>query len=269
MDALALLCTLHADGPLTLGRLREAGCGNLGAVEALGAEELGRILGAPPAAARRFAREARQLAQRMDTGQLPGPGSGASVSETFRARPGAGVGEGSQLSPAEGPRPGRRPGSERDLLARVLDSWRRAEPAGSAGAGAAHGAGPEERARSQGTAGSEGRSPSTIPARLAPRAIDGLDPAACEALAAAGVRDLAGLASAEPLALAKISGLAYTRLSRLCFLARRALGAASSAQVHGRAGTDHPDPSAPARAPQPGPPRRAAQSPESVGGPFA
>ncbi|MEO2236906.1 MAG: hypothetical protein ABGW95_01485, partial [Candidatus Poseidoniia archaeon] len=40
MDALALLCTLHADGPATLKRLRRAGCTSLERLDAFEPEEL-------------------------------------------------------------------------------------------------------------------------------------------------------------------------------------------------------------------------------------
>ena len=45
MDALSLLCTLHADGPATLQRLRGLGCGGLGAFLAMDADALAEALG--------------------------------------------------------------------------------------------------------------------------------------------------------------------------------------------------------------------------------
>lgn len=65
MDGLALLCTLHADGPATLKRLRRAGCTNLGALLARPVNEVAEALDAAPAAARRLLREARLLADRV------------------------------------------------------------------------------------------------------------------------------------------------------------------------------------------------------------
>jgi len=70
MDALALLCSLHADGPSTLKNLRQAGCGSLEAIESMEEESLSRVLGGPPAVARRFAREARHLRERLEPGRL-------------------------------------------------------------------------------------------------------------------------------------------------------------------------------------------------------
>src|SRR5256885_754613 len=70
MDALALLCTLHADGPVTLKRLRRAECSTLEAVIGLDVERLSAILGSTDAGARRFQREARSLATRVGEGIL-------------------------------------------------------------------------------------------------------------------------------------------------------------------------------------------------------
>ena len=61
MDTLALLCTLHADGPATLGRLRRAGCQSLSDLQAMQPDSLAELLQVPPAMARRLTREARLL----------------------------------------------------------------------------------------------------------------------------------------------------------------------------------------------------------------
>jgi hypothetical protein len=73
MDAMALLCMLHADGPSTLKSLRQAGCSSLESIEGMEEERLSRLLGGPPAAARRFAREARHLRERLGA-EHPGGG---------------------------------------------------------------------------------------------------------------------------------------------------------------------------------------------------
>ena len=61
MESLALLCTLHADGPATLKRLRRAGCDSLESIGAYGAADLATLLEVPPAVARRLLKEARGL----------------------------------------------------------------------------------------------------------------------------------------------------------------------------------------------------------------
>ena len=43
MDAMALLCTLHADGPTTLRRLREAGCDSIERVLRLDPDRLANV----------------------------------------------------------------------------------------------------------------------------------------------------------------------------------------------------------------------------------
>jgi hypothetical protein len=80
MDGLALLCNLHADGPLSLRRLRNAGVRTLRELTGVPESSLSAILKASPALARRLVHEARQLAQRLDemplepdTGSPPEP----------------------------------------------------------------------------------------------------------------------------------------------------------------------------------------------------
>lgn len=70
MDALSLLCTLHADGPATLQRLRGLGCGGLGAFLAMNADDLAEALGLEAAVARRLLREGRILAERLGSEAL-------------------------------------------------------------------------------------------------------------------------------------------------------------------------------------------------------
>lgn len=82
MDAMALLCTLHADGPTTLKRLRQAGCDSIEAVGGLDPDRLAELLGTTPAAARRFLREAAHLCARLDTGFLEREEKGVEVPGT-------------------------------------------------------------------------------------------------------------------------------------------------------------------------------------------
>ena len=69
MDAMALLCNLHADGPSTMRRLRQAGCHTLEDLHNTPAAKLASILEVPESVARRFIMEARFLAERA---QEPG-----------------------------------------------------------------------------------------------------------------------------------------------------------------------------------------------------
>ncbi|MEZ5979098.1 MAG: hypothetical protein R3F34_12855 [Planctomycetota bacterium] len=65
MDALALLCNLHADGPTTLGRLRELGCEGIDELEALSRADLVWALQTDGEGSERFRREAGLLAARL------------------------------------------------------------------------------------------------------------------------------------------------------------------------------------------------------------
>src|SRR5688572_19043126 len=111
MDAIALLCTLHADGPTTVRRLRASGCADLAALLALAPEDLAGLLGAAPAVARRFQREARHLQERLGPGwddrgdptAAPAPAEAAIARDTEPA-----------LS-----------GREPHILESVLATWRR------------------------------------------------------------------------------------------------------------------------------------------------
>lgn len=66
MNPMALLCNLHAAGPATLRRLRSAGLHSIPQLEDVSEEELARIMNGPVGLARRFVREARQLAGRLE-----------------------------------------------------------------------------------------------------------------------------------------------------------------------------------------------------------
>ena len=70
MDALALLCTLHADGPTSLKRLRTGGCGTISALVERAPEDVAEMLEIERAVARRLLREARILSERIGVGSL-------------------------------------------------------------------------------------------------------------------------------------------------------------------------------------------------------
>jgi hypothetical protein len=71
MDGLALCCTLFADGPLTLRRLRAAGVRSLAALERVPDEALAEWLCASVPQARAFAAEARRLSRRIADERVP------------------------------------------------------------------------------------------------------------------------------------------------------------------------------------------------------
>ena len=126
MDGLALLCNLHADGPLTLRHLRQAGVSTLRDLEGFPETTLTSWLGGPRA--RRFVQEARQLAGRLAEARLEpeedleppsdgahagGPGQAAQVESRFSQRAGPSEVQGTLL------RPGAIEGLEAETCARL------------------------------------------------------------------------------------------------------------------------------------------------------
>jgi hypothetical protein len=263
MDAMALLCTLHADGPATLKRLREAGCASIETTLTLDVERLARLLDATPAAARRFQREAGHLCARLDTGFLerePRPAephtrealeltTPASATSTAPA----GTTEAAAAKPAHAPTKPVIGFRDRRIVEQVLRAWRerdgeteneaQADPQRSAHEPGAADDGPAEAARAihpdqradsalapaiEPSAATGGSDETGSGGDLFPGAVDGLDQDTCLRLRQAGVRDVELLAGADVLALSRTLGVGYTRLARLCALARRALARSTS-----------------------------------------
>jgi hypothetical protein len=256
MDALALLCTLHADGPSTLKTLRQAGCATLESLESMEEERLSRLIGGPPAVARRFVREARHLRERLDPGpldreesQMDGP-----LVETVdtvlaiqapASRPEHPVPVGTADAGAAFP----------DPMADVLQAWRDRDAGDEEAQLTASGHAPDQasheelppravRARPEFEFGTEvvaamrdlvsAVAPITTPAEgAAPRPVvplaDGLsalfedrDQDLARRLAEEGIVDLAELADDDVLLLSQRFGFGYTRVLRIVQLARRA-----------------------------------------------
>jgi hypothetical protein len=234
MDALALLCTLYAEGPATLARLREDGCATIDDVLARDARDLAPILLATEATAQRFQREARNLTDRVGVEGMSDIRPAAIIPRptgSARASRGAGstFGNGHVRPP---------------VLDRVLAAWReRDEHDGDLGAHVE----PLETDAHDETRDHTGdsdfareaildpaivvRPPAATAARksdqirgIAADAVDGLDAETSVALARAGVRDLHALGVCDPLIVARASGLEWTRLNRLRALARRVPG---------------------------------------------
>ncbi|HIG86848.1 MAG TPA: helix-hairpin-helix domain-containing protein [Planctomycetes bacterium] len=204
MEALALLCTLHADGPSTLKRLRRGGCNSLRAVEDLPAEELARLVGISASTARRFVREATNLRQRLAPGEEAPSLDVEEVPEFLDADPiqapvGAALDQRDELAmermlavpmaepPIEEPR-----GEQVEVF---QQAERESEPI-------------PETVRDSNPG-------------LEPGAVDGLDRELIDVLARQGVASLWDLANLDAGALARSSGVAFGRLTRIRFLARR------------------------------------------------
>jgi hypothetical protein len=255
MQALALLCNLHADGPATLQRLRRAGYESVSSVLDLEPERLASVAGWQRDAAERFLREARCLAERLDEGLLE-EDEGV---EPVEALPPARRELGQRSAPerrteehegASEPRmralvgPESRARASEPVLARVLGAWRdldRTDPPE-----------PPRLLVPQPPPGTGRGTP------LSDARIEGLDRERIERLVRARIPTLEALAATRTLELARALGVGFTRAARLQLLARRRLhDIAAASALHG----------APARDPRPagfGPP-----SPESTAGPFA
>lgn len=197
MDALALLCSLHADGPVTLRHLRQAGCSSLQGVETYSAEELGGVLEVAPAVARRLLREARLLRQRLEGGLL----------EREEAPPATGVS--AQGAPTTLPAPQVTSLDDRDrkVIGEVLDRWRSQDEVEPAHVPAPR---PPREDDEVGT-----------PVRLDAASIDGLDAPLVGALERAGIGTLEALVDADTLALASTIGRPFATVRRVQFLAAR------------------------------------------------
>ena len=199
MEAIALLCTLHADGPATLVRLRGSGCHGLEQVESLPLDELASLLRGSPKRAQRFQLEARLLRERLaEQEDEPGTGDDAVV-----ATPARGVEE---PAPASAER--------RPVVAQLLERWREEDRLDPPRPAPEPAFGPESDDDAANAAG--------LP--LAEARIDGLGVSARARLDAACIATVEELTDAEPFALSRRTGIAYTQLLRLQFLARRVVG---------------------------------------------
>jgi hypothetical protein len=271
MDALALLCTLHADGPATLKNLRQAGCGSLEAIEAMEEGRLSRLLGGPPAVARRFVREARHLRERLSPNLLDREETHADGPAPAMAL--AGADGRSEIEAGDGTIQ-----TERDPMAEVLEAWRERDQddaASETGEGPQDGSGggppedsqteesettllPEDeipprpiRARPEFEFGTElAAAVREITSAVTPdgsegdgsplprRPLEGAEADLAHWLAGEGECELRELGDREILALSQRLGVGYTRILRIVQLARRSV-------------TD--DPGKPAATPAPNP----------------
>ncbi len=250
MESLALLCTLHADGPATLKRLRRAGCDSLESIEAYGAADLATLLEVPPAVARRLLKEARGLGVRLDDGVLDDAEEAPQVCAGSASSPALGAASGSVLGSTPTPQvttQGFLDQRDYAILGRVLEHWsdeaeaetvddRVESPPAEAEApsevnpdvestrlwpedpGTASCAIDEEQA-----AGAEciADVQSCAPS-LCAGDFDGLDEAMITTLVGSGIESLSDVVAADPLALAEILGVTYANARRTQYLARAA-----------------------------------------------
>jgi len=91
MDTMTLLCNLHAEGPTTLRRLRQFGCGTFEDLLRTSTGRLAEALGMDEDGARRFWREAELLAQRCGSEGLEPEEMGGSVMSDSASLPTPGL----------------------------------------------------------------------------------------------------------------------------------------------------------------------------------
>lgn len=194
MDALALLCTLHADGPKTARRLRLAGAHNLGALHRMPLGELAEALDRELPDAERFLREADVLGARTGDAALeeeapddPARLEPAPAPARPRVEP-ADLMQVDEASTATTPEP-----TEHVLQRYVINPLIRPIKGGL-------------RVR---------RISSSSGSRLRAGLLSGLDREACERLAISGVRTAEDLSKASGLDLALELGWAYDRVFHL------------------------------------------------------
>jgi hypothetical protein len=224
MDAMALLCNMHADGPATIKLLRRAGFSTLPDVTRARPERLADLLGVSPAYARRFAREARLLGERMGENVLD-------IEECAEIEAAAAPNESMRVS-ADAPRESNRSNegvlrvairsSDDATRESMEDSDSRVRAATDSSVRSAHAARPTERADRESSARARVLSPagSLLRADL----IDGLDSVWCDRLISQGVLTLETLVDAPGMKLAKRLGVPLTELMDLQLLAQRKLG---------------------------------------------
>jgi predicted RecB family nuclease len=210
MDSLALLCTLHADGPATLKKLRQASVTTLATVVKLEIERLAPLLGCSHASARRFQREAQSLLDRVGAGILE-------REEPVR------VSGGGDARAALVP-------EDRRLLDLAIGRWREIDERDESHAASAAGAEVAEH----------GLTPLTL------GIIDGLDRESLVALQQAGIADLESLADSDAVKLSQETALPFTRVQRLRQLAVRALNTSTRGGAQTEPNTYELRPQAPA-----------------------
>lgn len=210
MDALALLCTLHADGPTTLQRLKSAGCSTLADLGQLEEERLIELIESTPAAARRFRREARHLAERVGADWLEREEGSEDAAAVTRP----------EAEPMSTPAPAasRLPPQERSILEKVLAQWREADAREPVQASA------EEEPMSVESLVLESleSDPPVTANPLVSGSVDGLDENIVAALANCGIDSLEAFETAPLDQLALQSGIGYSRLDRIRRLMHRA-----------------------------------------------
>ena len=243
MDALALLCNLHGDGPETLQQLRRSGCRDLKALLVLEPERLAPLLGRDAAAARRFLREAQLLHQRLSPeDSVEELVEGAALPVPQPAKHGAAANGVPPLLDLPGESPAEQPAAELksplEALLRALEGAPQttssavapSSPALSSPAlsGQSTPATPEKpfiqtQAPHGSSAPAVGAAATHGGTALEVLCEDRVDRGLVAGLRVAGFESLEALVACDAREGAQRAGVTYTQMLRLQFLARRAL----------------------------------------------
>ena len=254
MDALALLCTLHADGPATLKRLRARGYSDLVTLIQRSASDLSVDLDVEPAFARRLLREAKLLAVRVGAEGLEAeeappivtpresvdlaPVDAEAVASVPRSIP--------IVAPVAGDMASELNESDRSLVERIVAAPKMEEPFAAAvtppAAAPAQVFAEEPEALAPEALAPEVLEPHVEPeaepvavepveiCSLEAAALPGLDADLIFDLKASGISTIEELAQADSLQLTRALGVTFAQARRLGFLARRSAAALSAAQ---------------------------------------
>ncbi|MED6335696.1 MAG: helix-hairpin-helix domain-containing protein [Planctomycetota bacterium] len=217
MDAMALLCTLHADGPVSLRRLRESGCASFDDLASLAPERAAQILAISPSAARRLLRMAEGLRERvgdeiLEREEVLHPAAKAANVDEMAAGTAPSVAVSNGGAEASEESPGTVAECDRALVERVVERWREREQ--------------DAEASSVAPAFAAAFEPASD---LCPGVIDGLDEAQRGVLLEAGFNTLDDVAEGDATEIARTCGISYSQVRRIQFLARRVLAARADA----------------------------------------
>ena len=229
MDTLALLCTMHADGPASIQRLRAADLASIDDVLGCSVETTAEVLGLSMAQGRRFHREARMLAMRtqgegLDREESMYPGGVTAELAAAQAVMQSVAAAAESVEPMSSTQDFRDSQKSKPdiaaILAPVLERWERDDASG-------------REAQEETTEGAGAMNP----ASLAPTSstlvasLDGVDGELSKALAAAGYGTLEAIIGVEPLALSRAINRPYSEACRVLFLAKRAQASCSDAAI--------------------------------------
>ena len=227
MDTLALLCTMHADGPASIQRLRAADLASIDDVLGCSVETTAEVLGLSMAQGRRFHREARMLSMRtqgegLDREESMYPGGVTAELAAAQAVMQSVAATAKSVEPMSSTQDFRDSQKSKPdiaaILAPVLERWERDD--------ASEGEAQEETTEGTVTMNAE----SSTPTSSAPvGSLDGVDGELSKALVAAGYGTLEAVAGVEPLALSRAINRPYSEACRVLFLAKRAQASCSGA----------------------------------------